>query len=134
MAVNAGFTADEIRELVHEYQVQPQGQKGPWLAARGLNYDRMKKWRAMVFEGDVQRGLVPRAGSGTTIPLGQRTGLEKERARERAAHEAELARLNQRVRELEEANDALGKAIGLLHALSEQEPAGTRKTTRRSDS
>ena len=134
MSVSAGFTPEEIRGLVHEYQVQPQGQKGRWLAARGLTYDRMQRWRTIVFEGDLERGLVPRAGTGTTIPQGQRTGLEKERERERAAHEAEVARLNKRVQELEEANDVLGKAIGLLHKLNEEEPAETPKTTGPADS
>lgn len=116
--------------MVHEYQVQPQGQKGRWLAARGLTYDRMQRWRTIVFEGDLERGLVPRAGTGTTIPQGQRTGLERERARERAAHEAGVARLRERVQELEaangalgRANDALGKAIGLLREMNEREPA-----------
>ena len=37
--------------------------------------------------------------------------------------------MNARVRELEETNDALGKAIGLLHSMSEQEPAAPRPTT-----
>ncbi|MBB4138896.1 hypothetical protein BKA10_000690 [Microbacterium invictum] len=37
MTISPGFTAAEIRELVHEYQVQPHGQKGPWLDARGVS-------------------------------------------------------------------------------------------------
>ena len=37
MSISPGFTAAEIREFVHEYQVQPHGQKALWLrAARGL--------------------------------------------------------------------------------------------------
>ena len=36
MTVSAGFTAAEIREPVHGYQLQPQGQKGRWLAERGF--------------------------------------------------------------------------------------------------
>lgn len=36
--------------------------------------------------------------------------------------EAENERLRARVQELEATNEALGKAIGLLHQLSEQEP------------
>lgn len=71
-----------------------------------------------------------------TIPPRQRTVLEKERARERAAHEAEVARLTARVQELEAANgalgkatDALGKAIGLLQTMSEHEPAVPPTTT-----
>ena len=69
-----------------------------------------------------------------TIPPGQSTAVARERARERAAHEAEVARLNARVRELEQSNEALGKAIGLLHVMNEQEPAATPTTTDPSDS
>ncbi|GAA3916821.1 hypothetical protein [Microbacterium invictum] len=57
------------------------------------------------------------------VPPSKRTALEKQRARERAAQAAEVERLTARVRELEETNKALGKAIGLLHTMSEQEPA-----------
>lgn len=123
MTISPGFTAAEIREFVHEYQVQPHGAKGPWLAAQGVPYGRLRRWRATVFEGDLDRGLIPREGSPMTVPPGKRTALEKQRAAERAAHEAELVLLSERVRELEETNAALGKAIGLLHAMSEEEPA-----------
>lgn len=57
-----------------------------------------------------------------TTPPGKRSALERQRAKEQAAHEAKVARLNARIRELEESNDALGKAMGLLHSLSGQEP------------
>ena len=125
MTISPGFTAAEIRELVHEYEVQPHGQKAPWLAARGMSYGRMRRWRDAVFEGDVDRGLIPREGSPMTVPPSKRTALEKARARERAAQEAEVTRLTARVRELEGTNEALGKAIGLLHSMSEQEPGET---------
>jgi hypothetical protein len=130
MTISAGRTAAEIRELVHNYQLQPQGQKGSWLAAQGVSYWRLRHWRDAVYAGDLDRGLFPREGSGMTILPHQRTALEKERASERAAHEAEVARLGARVQELEAANDALGKAadalgkaIGLLQTMSEHEPA-----------
>lgn len=126
MTISSGFTATEIREFVHEYQVQPHGQKTLWLTARGVSYDRLRRWRAAVFEGDLDRGLVPRESSGMTVPPSKRTVLEKERARERAAHAAEVERLDARVRELEDTNEALGKAIGLLHKMNEQEPGAPR--------
>jgi hypothetical protein len=124
LTVSAGFTAAEIREFVHEYQLLPQGQKGSWLAARGVGRHQLARWRNTIFEGDLDRGLIPRQGSPMTIPPGARTALEKQRAAERAVHEAEIERLNARVRELEETNAVLGKAIGLLHAMSDQEPDG----------
>lgn len=134
MTISPGFTAVEIREFVHEYQLQPHGTKGAWLAARDVPYERLRRWRDTVFEGDLDRGLIPRQGSGMTVPPGKRTALERERARERAAQEAEVAKLTARVRELEDTNAALGKAIGLLHAMNEQEPTAPWTTTDPSDS
>lgn len=134
MMISSGFTAAEIRELVHEYQLQPHGRKKSWLAGRGVSYKRLLRWREAVFEGDLDRGLIPREGSAMTIPPGKRTALEKARAAERESHAAEVARLSARVHELEETNTALGKAIGLLHAMSEQEPDSTPETTDPSDS
>ena len=113
MTVGVGFTAVEIREFVHEYLVQPQGQKASWWAGQGVSYGQLRRWRATVFEGDVDRGLVPREGSPMTVPPAKRTALEKARAAERAAHAAEVAKLSERIRVLEGTNEALGKAIGL---------------------
>lgn len=123
MTISPGLTAAEIRELVHEYQLQPHGQKTPWLAARDISSKRMDRWRNTVFEGDLDRGLIPREGSAMTVPSNKRTALERARERERAAQAAEVARLSARVKELEDTNTALGKAIGLLHTMREQEPA-----------
>lgn len=122
MSISPGFTAVEIRDFVHEYYQQPHGRKSEWLAARDVSYDRLRRWRSAVFEGDLDRGLLVREGSPMTVPPGKRTALEKARTMERLAHEAEVAELNERIRELEGTNDALGKAIGLLHAMSEEEP------------
>lgn len=134
MTVSAGMTVEEIRELVHEFHLQPYGGRMAWLAARGIKYDRFRRWRAAVYGGDLDRGLVPRHPGSMTIPPGGRSALERARAAERAGHEAEVARLNARVRELEQANEALGKAIGLLHAMNEQEPAERPTPTDPSDS
>lgn len=128
MSINQGFTAAEIREFVHEYQRVPHGRKGAWLADREVSDHVLRRWCDTVYAGDLDRGLIPREGSYMTVPPGKRTALEKTRAAERAAQEAELAQLSKRVRELEETNKALGKAIGLLHAMSEEEPADTPKT------
>jgi hypothetical protein len=122
MSITPGFTVAEIREFVHEYQLLPYGGRGAWLLQRDFSYDTMRKWCRTIFEGDLDRGLIPRDGSEMTIRPDRRTALEKLRAAERAAHAAEIARLSGRVRELEDTNTALGKAIGLLHAMSEEEP------------
>lgn len=134
MSITPGFTTAEIRELVHEYQVQQHGQKAIWLRERGLTYAHLIKWRKAVFGGNLDRGLVPRQARGMTLPPKQRTELEKQRAAERAAQKAETEKLQARIRELEETNAALGKAIGLLHQMSEQEPDDPQPKTGRSSS
>ncbi|HZK59903.1 MAG TPA: hypothetical protein VFC59_08600 [Cryobacterium sp.] len=134
MSISPGFTTAEIREFVHEYHRVAHGRKGAWLAEREVSAHTLSRWRDAVYAGDLDRGLIPREGSHMTVPPGKRTALEKMRAAEHAAHEAEVAQLSARVRELEDTNKALGKAIGLLHAMSEEEPADTPKTPDRSAS
>jgi hypothetical protein len=133
MSISPGFTTEQIREFVHRYEIQPHGHKAFWLEEQGVSYDRLRRWRSAVFDGDLDHGLIPRDG-GVVTPPEKRTGIERQRARERAAQEAEVARLTVRVHELEQTNEALGKAIGLLHQMSEQEPAATQPTTAPSDS
>ena len=94
------LTAEEMREFVHEYEVQPYGQKVSWLSARGVSYDTFRRCRSAVFEGDLDRGLIQREGGSVRIPPSKRRALERQRAKERAAHEAEVARLDARVGEL----------------------------------
>jgi hypothetical protein len=134
VSISAGFTAEEIREFVYEYTARPFGHKAEWLAAQGVSYDRLRRWRLAVFEGDLDHGLIPRDSSLVKIPPGQRAALERHHAKERAEHDAEVARLNARIHELEQANGAWGKAIGLLHSMSEQEPVVPPTTSDRSDS
>lgn len=135
MSINAGFTAEQIREVVHEYTAQPFGHKAEWLSPRRVSYNQLRKWRLAVFDGDLNRGLIPRDSGGVVkIPPGQRAALERHPAKERTEREAEVERLNARIRELEETNGALGRAIELLHSMSEQEPAVPPTTGDRSDS
>ena len=133
VGTTTGFTAEEIREIVHEYHLQPWGTKQEWLRSRGVSKDKLRRWRAAIFEGDIERALFPRQARPMTYP-GERSSMERQRARERAAHELEVERLNARVKELEAMNEALGKAIGLLHSRSEQEPGENQTPTDPSDS
>jgi hypothetical protein len=98
------------------------------LVDHGLTYHRLRRWRESLYEGDLDRGLIPREGSYVSTPPVKRTAIAKARAREAARQRAELARLQARVDELEQTNEALGKAIGLLHARSEQGPGATLTT------
>lgn len=124
MSISPGFTAAEIEEFVYEYHRQPWGRKGAWLADRGVSHDRLRRWQATVFDGDLDRGLIPREG-GVSTPQGKRISMAKQRDARIVRDEAELARLQARVRELEASNEALGKAIGLLHEMNVHEPDAT---------
>ncbi len=141
MVFSAGFTVAEIRECVYEYESQPHGGKGVWLEARGVSMSTLRRWRDAMRAGDLDRGLVPREGSGMSVPPDRRSLIEQRRAAERddhaaqiAAHVAEIARLSARVEELAGVNEALGKAIGLLHEMNEHEPDEDPTRTDPSDS
>lgn len=123
VSITPGYTDDEVRELVYEYERQPWGTRQVWLDEQGVSRDRFRRWRNTVLDGDLDRGLIPREGSHMTSPTSRRRA-----AKQRDRQAAENERLQARVRELEATNEALGKAIGLLHQLSEQEP-GTPKTS-----
>ncbi|MCQ9369030.1 hypothetical protein NQ036_12355 [Brevibacterium sp. 91QC2O2] len=133
MAGRAGYTAEEIRELVAQYQAQPHGTKALWLAEQPFTVHQFRRLRQMVYEGDVDRELIPREHGGMTRTHGQLAAFERARAKELAEHELEVARLQARIEQLEGSNEALGKAIGLLHRLSGQEP-DTATTTDSQDS
>lgn len=128
VSITPGYTDDEVREFVYEYERQPWGTRQVWLDEQGVSRDRFRRWRNAVFDGDLNRGLIPREGGGMSSAADRRR-FAKERAKEAAENE----RLRARVRELEATNEALGKAIGLLHQLSEQEP-GTPETSGPDDS
>jgi hypothetical protein len=125
MSISAGFTPSEIRELVVDYQLVPYGQKGPWLVAHGVSNRQFRRWQATVFGGDLDRGLIPREGGAMTVPPAQRRALAKADAAKQDRDAAELDQLRARVYELEATNEALGKAIGLLHAMNAEEPDAT---------
>ena len=134
MSISPGFTPTEIRELVVEYQLLPYGQKGPWLAAQGVSNRQFRRWQATVFDGDLDRGLIPREGGGMTVPPAKRTARSKAHVAKQDGDADELIRLRARVGELEATNEALGKAIGLLHAMNAEEPDAAPTTSDPDDS
>jgi hypothetical protein len=122
MSISPGFTSAEIREFVVEYHLLPHGQKGLWRAAQGVSVRQLQRWEAAVFAGDLDRGLIPRESVGVTVPPAKRTAVAMAAAAKQDREDDELARLRARVGELEATNEALGKAIGLLHAMNAEEP------------
>ncbi|MBX0300204.1 hypothetical protein K2F54_09475, partial [Cryobacterium sp. 1639] len=77
MSITPGFTVVEIREFVREYDGLAYGRKAPWLVERGLSRRRLARWQGAVYEGDLERGLIPREDGRMTIPPGKRSALEK---------------------------------------------------------
>lgn len=123
MSVTAqGQTREEIRQFVHEYYLQPHGTKMVWLAAQSVPRWTFQQWRKLVYEGDLDRNLIPRDHGDMARTSGERSAFEKARAQEIAEHQSEIEQLRDRIRELEGSNTALGKAIGLLHDLNVPEP------------
>src|SRR4051794_34481171 len=122
MSIAPGWTVDDVREFVYEYERQPYGLKSVLMAERGVSGHRLRRWRAAVFDGDLDMGLVPREG-GVMTSVSQRRST----ARAEVGRGAEIERLQARISELEQANDVLGKAIGLLHARNVEEPDESRR-------
>ncbi len=129
MTLSPGFTNAEIRAYVFEYQQQPYGTKTAWLKGKPFSKHQFCRWQEAVFRGDLDRGLVPREG-GTMTPRRKREFVEQSVEALQSAHDAEVAALSERIRMLEGTNDALGKAIGLLHAMREEPDELATKTTR----
>ncbi len=126
MSFTPGYTIEQIREIVYEYDRQPHGTKTAWREAHGYTEGYMRRWRHSVYDGDLARGLVPRQ-DGSMVSSSQpqrRTAAQHQdnNTRRIAELEARIAELESTNSTLESANDALGKAIGLLHELNAQEP------------
>lgn len=124
MTIAPGYTREEVRAVVLAYEQQPYGTKTAWLKEQGITTTRLYRWRNAVFDGDLDRGLVPRDSESMTATKHRRRIAEQS-----DEHSAEKERLHARIRELEETNEALGKAIGLLHQLNEHEPDDTSQTS-----
>lgn len=117
-----GQTREEIRQVVHEYYLQPYGTRAAWLASQSVPSWKFRQWRKMVYEGDLARNLIPRDDGIMARTSGERSAFEKARVQEIAEHQSEVEQLKDRIRVLEGSNTALGKAIGLLHDLNAPEP------------
>jgi hypothetical protein len=124
VVLSPGFTSAQVRGFVLDYERLPYGAKGAWLVAQGLTRSRIERWRQAVLAGDLDRGLVPRESGGMT-PRKRREIVEESIEALQDAHDVEVSELRARIRVLEGTNDALGKAIGLLHAMREEEPEET---------
>lgn len=129
MSISPGYTSSEIREYVYAYEQVPYGQKVKWVEDKPFSMRQLYRWRHALFSGSLDWGLIPRDGSGMSPPARRhQVARDAAQAREQATEkslaekDAEIEHQAARIRDLEGANEALGKAIGLLHSLNEQEP------------
>lgn len=53
--------------MVHEYHLQPFGPKKTWFAAQPVTKWTFRRWRKMLFEGDLDRNLIPREHGGRSL-------------------------------------------------------------------
>ena len=128
-----GWTASEQAAFVSEYFFLPYGAKKRFLAEKGVKYSQLRAWRATYFFGDLERGLLPREtprmGNEDVAEFKRlRAALERERAgraEDQRRHAEDRRRDAEEIERLQRSNEALGKAIGLLHELNgQQEPTG----------
>lgn len=125
MSIAPGYTNDQVREFVYEYDRQPYGTTGTWLARTEVSPTVLRRWRSAVYDGDIDKGLVPRNTGGVKSSDPQRRAVasrQEAEARRIAELEKQVAELQASNSKLEATNDALGKAIGLLHEISVHGP------------
>lgn len=119
------FTTDEKREFVLDYLQQRHGSKTAWLQDKPFSLRQLARWRSAYLHGDLDRDLVPRKTRGMTSHPARLEDLEKLLTQQQREHDAQLAELHEENSSLRAANDALGKAIGLMHKWSEHTPDDT---------
>jgi hypothetical protein len=88
VSISAGFTAEEIREFVYAYTAQPFGRKAQRLTELGVSYDRLRRWRLEVFDGDLDRRLTPGVSGPGKTTFGQRAAVERHHLKEPAVSTA----------------------------------------------
>jgi DNA-binding transcriptional MerR regulator len=137
MSIAPGYTNDQVREFVYEYDRQPHGTKGTWLARTEVSPRMLHRWRSAVYDGDIDKGLVPGDTGGVKSSYSQRRAVASRQdaeARRIAELEKQVAELQSSNSKLEATNDALGKAIGLLHELNAHGPDDDPDQSKPSDS
>lgn len=138
MTLSAGYSNEQIIEIVESYMRLPWGQKGRWLAEQSISQGVFRRWRLTYEAGTIDVGLVPRYVRGMVTKdngVSTRT-MQDGLARQRAEYEGQIAQLQERIEALQAGNEALGKAIGFLRenagqeseAATEQSPSSSNST------
>jgi len=126
MAVH-GLTVAQRREHVLAYLETPYGVKGRYLASHGISAYQIRQWRAQMYAGTLETGLVPRGVwmndynvNREVVRLREEVeALQSQLAAREVAHEQQLAAKQAEIDAAGRVAEALGKAIALLHAGNE---------------
>ncbi|MGB3675996.1 MAG: hypothetical protein WA988_16310 [Candidatus Nanopelagicales bacterium] len=127
------LTAEQQREHVYAYVCVPHGSKARYLREHGLGPNDIRKWRAQVFAGSLELGLIPRGGQLVSTQesaalrrlLKENEVLRAQLAARDVEHERVVATKDADLEVQRAAVNALGKAIELLH----HDAASKRSTT-----
>ena len=146
-AYRGRYSPDYIREMVIEYQLVPYGQKEAWLIEHGLADHTMRRWTAMVADGDLTTRTTPRRIGTLTMDecveiqqlrkevsalMQQKRKLELDAKRREEAMQRALDKATERAERAELATDVLGKALATMpgqHGVDSNVAEGSSPTT-----
>lgn len=118
-----GLTVEQRREHVLAYLEVPYGSKAGYLSAHGIGAYQIRQWRAQLYAGTLETGLVPRGVWMNDFNVNcevvrlrkQVQALQSAMTAEQAVHEQALAAKQAELDAAGAVTQALGKAIALLH-------------------
>lgn len=128
-AYRGRYSPEYIREMVIEYAMVPHGQKEAWLIEHGLADHTVRRWTAMVADGDLPTRTTPRRIGTLTMDecveikqlrkevsalVQQKRKLELDAKRREEAMQRALDKATERAERAELATDALGKALATM--------------------
>ena len=131
-AFRGRYSPEYIREIVIEYGLVPHGQKEAWLIEHGLAAHTVRRWTAMVADGDLPTRTTPRRIGTLTMDecveiqqlrkeistlMQQKRKLELDAKRREEAMQRALDKATERAERAELATDALGKALATMPGL-----------------
>ena len=131
-AFRGRYSPEYIREIVIGYGLVPHGQKEAWLIEHGFAAHTVRRWTAMVADGDLPTRTSPRRIGTLTMDecveiqqlrkeistlMQQKRKLELDAKRREEAMQRALDKATERAERAELATDALGKALATMPGL-----------------
>ncbi len=129
----SGFTVEQKRAHVLAYLAVPFGRKREYLREHGVSGNTLRRWRSQMYAGTLEVGLVPRGGFMNDPDANRELSrmveevarLRQQLDEQQQAHDQAMAAKQSEVDSAQQAVQALGKAIALLHAGNESADSTT---------